>query len=155
MLGAYTVKPGDTLSGIAAASGVVGGPARVDERARPGAAAAGRHRTEAPHVGRAQAQAAPAPAAEPAVVVEAAPHPVPATVTAPQIGEVASSHGVSPSLAAAVAWQESGFQNGVVSSANARGVMQILPGTWTWVQQQLAGPRARPELRRSTTCTRA
>ena len=60
------------------------------------------------------------------------------TVTAPQIGEVASSHGVSPSLAAAVAWQESGFQNGVVSSANARGVMQILPGTWTWIEQQLA-----------------
>ena len=49
---------------------------------------------------------------------------------------MASGHGVSPSLAAAVAWQESGFQNGVVSSANARGVMQILPGTWEWIKQQ-------------------
>ena len=51
---------------------------------------------------------------------------------------MAASHGVSPSLAAAVAWQESGFNNEFVSSANARGVMQILPGTWTWVEQQLA-----------------
>ena len=41
--------------------------------------------------------------------------------------------------AAALAWQESGFNNGVVSAANARGVMQILPGTWTWVEDQLAG----------------
>ena len=57
-------------------------------------------------------------------------------MSAGEIGSVASEHGVSPSLAAAVAWQESGFQNGVVSSANARGVMQILPGTWDWIQQQ-------------------
>ena len=66
------------------------------------------------------------------------PNPTPAQRDRAEIGEVASSHGVSPSLAAAVAWQESGFKNGVVSSANARGVMQILPGTWTWVEQQLA-----------------
>jgi N-acetylmuramoyl-L-alanine amidase len=48
---------------------------------------------------------------------------------------------VSPSLAAAVAWQESGFNNGIVSSANARGAMQILPGTWSWIEDTLApGP---------------
>ena len=92
-----------------------------------------------------QAVAAPATAPDPQVVPDAAPHPVPVTVTAPQIGEVASSHGVSPALAAAVAWQESGFQNGVVSSANARGVMQILPGTWSWIQQQLAGRPLDPD----------
>jgi soluble lytic murein transglycosylase-like protein len=73
---------------------------------------------------------------EPAVVPAAEPHPTPGQVTADQIGTVASGHGVSPSLATAVAWQESGFNNGVVSSANARGVMQILPGTWDWIQQQ-------------------
>jgi soluble lytic murein transglycosylase-like protein len=27
----------------------------------------------------------------------------------------------------------------VVSSANARGVMQILPETWSWIDQELAG----------------
>ena len=42
------------------------------------------------------------------------------------------------SLASAIAWQESGFNNAMVSSANARGVMQVLPGTWQWVQHNLA-----------------
>ena len=52
---------------------------------------------------------------------------------------MAAAHGVSPSLAAAIAWQESGFNNSMVSSANARGVMQVMPGTWDYVQQNLAG----------------
>ena len=42
------------------------------------------------------------------------------------------------SLATAIAWQESGFSNSVVSTANARGVMQILPGTWSWNRGNLA-----------------
>ena len=49
-----------------------------------------------------------------------------------------------PSLAAAIAEQESGFNNGFISSANARGVMQILPGTWDFVQSNLAGHRLDP-----------
>jgi soluble lytic murein transglycosylase-like protein len=51
---------------------------------------------------------------------------------------------VSGSLAAAIAWQESGFNNALVSSANARGVMQVMPGTWSWVEQNLAGRRLDP-----------
>jgi soluble lytic murein transglycosylase-like protein len=48
---------------------------------------------------------------------------------------------VPASLAAAIAWQESGFDNSMVSDANARGVMQILPGTWTWINGNLSsGP---------------
>ena len=54
-------------------------------------------------------------------------------------------YGVSPSLAAAIAWQESGFNNGMVSCANARGVMQVMPGTWDYVEQNLARPQARPD----------
>ena len=54
------------------------------------------------------------------------------------IGQVAVEHGVAPDLAAALAWQESGFNNTLVSSANARGVMQVLPGTWSWVDDNLA-----------------
>ncbi|MGH2831548.1 MAG: lytic transglycosylase domain-containing protein, partial [Solirubrobacteraceae bacterium] len=27
-----------------------------------------------------------------------------------------------------------------ISSADARGVMQITPGTWSWISQDLAGP---------------
>jgi soluble lytic murein transglycosylase-like protein len=81
----------------------------------------------------------------PTTVPQAAPNPSPARLTSSQIGQVAAQHGVSSSLAAAVAWQESGFNNAVVSSANARGVMQVLPGTWTWVQQNLAGQALDPD----------
>jgi soluble lytic murein transglycosylase-like protein len=51
---------------------------------------------------------------------------------------VAAANGVSPSLATAIAWQESGFNNNMVSSANARGVMQVMPGTWDYVQKNLS-----------------
>ena len=51
--------------------------------------------------------------------------------------EVAVANGVQASLAAAIAWQESGFNNDFVSNADARGVMQILPGTWEWIQQTM------------------
>ena len=71
----------------------------------------------------------------------AGPAPTPTRVGAGDIQSVASQHGVSPSLAAAIAWQESGFNNGMVSSANARGVMQVMPGTWDYVEQNLAGRR--------------
>jgi soluble lytic murein transglycosylase-like protein len=59
-------------------------------------------------------------------------------VTSSDIAAVASRNGVPASLASAIAWQESGFNNGMVSSANARGVMQVMPGTWDWVQANLA-----------------
>ncbi|MDQ2761616.1 MAG: transglycosylase SLT domain-containing protein [Actinomycetota bacterium] len=67
------------------------------------------------------------------------PYPTPGRVTAGQIGSVAAANGVPPSLAQAIGWQESGFNNNALSSANARGVMQILPGTWNWIGQNLAG----------------
>jgi soluble lytic murein transglycosylase-like protein len=65
------------------------------------------------------------------------PYPTPETVTASQVGQIASANGVSPSLAAAIGYQESGFNNDLVSSADARGVMQILPGTWDWINRTL------------------
>ena len=40
-------------------------------------------------------------------------------------------------LARATAWMESGFQSDVVSNAGAVGVMQLLPGTWQWVDEVL------------------
>ena len=48
-------------------------------------------------------------------------------------------YGVDPKLARAVAWMESGFQQDVVSSAGAIGVMQLLPDSWTWVDEALLG----------------
>lgn len=50
-----------------------------------------------------------------------------------------SHYGVNPSLARALAWQESGFQSHVVSNARAWGVMQVTPGTWSFVETVLVG----------------
>ncbi|HEU0337022.1 MAG TPA: peptidoglycan-binding protein [Gaiellaceae bacterium] len=51
----------------------------------------------------------------------------------------AGVYGVDPQLARALAWMESGFQNHVVSSVGARGVMQLLPETWDFVETVLLG----------------
>ena len=48
---------------------------------------------------------------------------------------------VDPQLARALAWMESGFQQDVVSSVGAIGVMQLLPETWEWVDVILLGHR--------------
>jgi len=48
--------------------------------------------------------------------------------------------GVDPTLALAVAWQESGFNPAVVSPANAIGTMQVIPGTGVWASD-LVGRR--------------
>jgi LysM repeat protein len=45
------------------------------------------------------------------------------------------AYGVDPKLSRALAWMESGFQQHVVSSAGAVGVMQLLPGTWVWLDE--------------------
>ncbi len=74
------------------------------------------------------------------------PYPTPERVSASEVGSVAAANGVPSSLADAIAWQESGFNNDLVSSADARGVMQILPGTWEWIQHTLdtGGPPLEP-----------
>jgi hypothetical protein len=48
-------------------------------------------------------------------------------------------YGVDPRLARALAWMESGFQQEVVSSVGAIGVMQLLPETWEFVDTVLLG----------------
>jgi LysM repeat protein len=50
-------------------------------------------------------------------------------------------YGVDPKLARALAWMESGFQQDVVSSVGAIGVMQLLPETWEFVDVVLLGVR--------------
>ncbi len=54
------------------------------------------------------------------------------------VGE-AQRQGVPASFALAVAWQESGWQQGVVSSAGAIGVMQLMPDTADWIAQAMLG----------------
>jgi len=50
-------------------------------------------------------------------------------------------YGVDPQLARALAWMESGFQQDVVSSVGAIGVMQLLPETWEFVDTVLLAER--------------
>lgn len=49
----------------------------------------------------------------------------------------ASYYGVDPALMRALAWMESGYQANLTSSVGARGVMQILPSTWGYVESVL------------------
>jgi soluble lytic murein transglycosylase-like protein len=65
-------------------------------------------------------------------------------LTAGQIGDIAQQYGMSRSLVQAVGWQESGFNNAAYSSADARGIMQIIPGTWNFINSQLAGGSLSP-----------
>jgi soluble lytic murein transglycosylase-like protein len=51
----------------------------------------------------------------------------------------ARRQGVPAAFALAVAWQESGWQPHVVSSAGAIGVMQLLPATADWVSATMLG----------------
>ena len=60
------------------------------------------------------------------------------------IEEEARRFGVPPAFALAVAWQESGWQQGVVSSAGAIGVMQLLPTTAEWVGDAMLGTNVDP-----------
>ena len=57
------------------------------------------------------------------------------------IARWAAHYGVSERLARALAWQESGFQNDVRSSAGAFGVMQVTPETWEFVERFVIGKR--------------
>ena len=51
----------------------------------------------------------------------------------------AKAQGVPVAFALAVAWQESGWRAGVVSSAGAVGVMQLIPPTADWVASTMLG----------------
>jgi LysM repeat protein len=139
-MGAYTVAAGDTLSSIAARSGVsVGQVAYMNGLDPNGILVAGtalKLPTGSPLSGSSSAP--------PTSVPDAAPQPTNEFVSPATVQQIAIEHGVSPSLAAAIAKQESGFNNALVSSANARGVMQILPGTWDFVQRNLAPSQLNP-----------
>jgi nucleoid-associated protein YgaU len=51
----------------------------------------------------------------------------------------AARYGVDSRLVRGLAWMESGYNNRLVSSTGARGIMQIEPYTWTFVQAMLIG----------------
>lgn len=140
--GAYTVKTGDTFGSLAARAGVH--PSQI--------AGVNGLSLDAPLLAGTTIKLPPAsaparesmPAPQPNNVPQAAPAAAPGRVNASDIRQVAGQNGVDGSLAAAIGWQESGFNNAMVSSANARGVMQVMPGTWDWVQRNLADRKLDP-----------
>lgn len=154
--GAYLVQPGDTLSAIAARAGgsvaalaavngiapnaplLAGAVLRLSGGGGAGGVSGGGGAGAAGGSGAASADTQPVGALAQGSS-SGAPYPTPERVTASQVGQVAAANGVPPSLAKAIGWEESGFNNDLVSSADARGVMQILPGTWNWIGQTLAG----------------
>jgi LysM repeat protein len=125
----YVVQPGDTLTGVAAHDGVtVSYLAALNHLGTSALLIAGATLT--------------VPGTEP--TRGGPPYPTLQRVTVSQVEQVAAENRVAAWLGAAIAWEESGFNNALVSSADARGVMQILPGTWAWIQdtQTLGVPLA-------------
>jgi LysM repeat protein len=136
MGGGYTVRAGETLSLIAARSGI--SVSRL-------AAMNGLDPTQLLVAGRSLRLpgGAPAPAAA-SSVSGTEPQTTNERVSPQTVSQIALDHGVSPSLANAIAQQESGHNNALVSSANARGVMQIIPSTWDYVERLIAGRQINP-----------
>jgi N-acetylmuramoyl-L-alanine amidase len=130
--GGYRVVSGDTLSGIAVRYGVTVSALAAANGLDP----AGLLTTS---------MTLTIPGASPATTDTATPvassvsgaQPTGETVSPEAVGAVAASHDVSPSLAEAIADQESGFNNAEVSPTGAVGVMQIEPGTWDFLHTQL------------------
>jgi LysM repeat protein len=150
--GSYVVQPGDTLSAIAARAGMsveelaavngieVNAPLLSGTALRlSGASGEG-----AGSEGSAPAQAASSGPEGDETSESAPPYPTDETVSPSEVATIAAENGVSPSLAEAVAAQESGFNNGLTSGANARGVMQILPSTWSWIGESLSAAPLAP-----------
>jgi len=139
--GGHAVVPGETLTGIAAANGIT--PASL-------AAANGLSANAFVIAGT----SLKIPAAAPAAIVPAtAAANVPASgaatgspghLNATEIGSIAAANGAPASLASAIAWQESGFNNAMVSVANARGIMQVMPSSWSYVQNELGAGHLDP-----------
>jgi LysM repeat protein len=140
--GSYVVQPGDTLSAIAERAGM-----SVEQLAAANgieAEALLLSGTVLQLSGASGEGAAAGQGAEAAAFENAPPYPTEETVTPAEVGAIAEENGVSPSLADAVANQESGFNNGLTSSADARGVMQILPSTWSWIGENLVSSPLAP-----------
>jgi LysM repeat protein len=140
-LGAYKVRPGDTLTGLAARARVPVAQMAFMNGLDPTAALIAGTVIKLP-TGAAITPTGPAPART--IVPQAAPLALGGRLSAAEVANVAAQQGVPSSLASAIAWQESGFNNGMISGANARGIMQLLPGTWSWVQANLAPTRLDP-----------
>lgn len=141
----HTVEPGESLWSIAAADGLT-----VDELAAANGLSPDASLVAGTTVLIPPASNPDSPAFTPGVVATSEsgacvwdcasaihPHPTDEIVTPEQVGAIAAEYGMSAPLVQSIAWNESAFDNAAVSSADARGVMQIVPDTWSFIAEQL------------------
>ncbi|NUU30793.1 lytic transglycosylase domain-containing protein [Arthrobacter sp. C9C5] len=157
--GSYTIKSGDTLSGIAARHGVKLSAVLSANRLSMSSIIYPGHKLVIPGAGTGTVKPASSqPAATvtplvpstflgfsyPKAVVSSANQnkallnasPVPTREQMKQIvADTARRMGVAPSLAMAFAYQESGFNHRSVSPANAIGTMQVIPSSGGWASE--------------------
>jgi N-acetylmuramoyl-L-alanine amidase len=137
----YVIQPGDTLSGIASTFGVsVSALVTENGIANPDLIIVGQVLTIPVGTPAPPAQSVPAPASDP---------PVPSNHVSRQeirsmLYEASALHREDPYLMMALAWQESGWQQHVVSSSGALGVMQLMPATAEWAGPALLGREIDP-----------
>ncbi len=144
--GGYLVQPGDSLSGIAARYGISLDALAADNGLSPdglllygttlsipGTSSAAPATTQ--YVSTTTSSVPVVPAAGPGGA-----QPTPEYVSPSEVGSIAAANGVPSSLAEAIGYQESGFNNDLVSPTGATGVMQIEPGTWDYIGANLASP---------------
>ena len=138
----YRVRRGDTLSSIAARFGTTPGAiARINGIRNPHAIRAGRRLRLPP-----SATVRPSTPAGPSPARSGPQQPAPAgrALVTVLLDGAAARHGVTPRLARAVAWQESGFRQSAISSSGAIGVMQLMPATAAWLGPAVLGRRIDP-----------
>jgi LysM repeat protein len=126
---AYTVRPGDTLLGLAARFGV-----------SPHAIATLNGLADREHIeigrrlqipGKSQPAVTPTTQAALPGLSHAAVHDL--------IVRSADRFGVDPALALGIAWQESGFQQDLRSHSGALGIMQVMPSSGRFVSRWIVG----------------
>ncbi len=141
--GSYVVRPGDTLTSIAQRAGTtVAQLAAANGLSPNGVLVAGRALT-VPQGGVASTTSGSSHSVS-GTASSGGPYPTPETVSGSEIASIAGANGVPASLAQAIGWQESGWNNSEVSSVGAVGVMQIVPSTWQWIQQNMAANTLAP-----------
>lgn len=147
----YRVQPGDNLTTIAARHHVslaalikangISSPDRVlrDAVLRiPQRPATHRPAAKKPAAHRATTKKKPATAPKKATRTTPSDRPVPSrTETKAIIEKTARRYGVNPHLALGISWQESGWNQRVVSSAHAVGVMQVMPQSGEWASSMV------------------
>jgi LysM repeat protein len=145
---AYTVRSGDTLSGIAVRFGTTQAAIMKASRLRnphllyagqrlsiPVRAAKARFSSNT-FEGRTYPSSVVGAAARNRAYLQTVSVPSRAQ-TRDLIVATARRHGVDPRLALAVAWQESGWNQRQVSVANAIGTMQVIPSSGEWASQMV------------------